>query len=209
MEKGRILHLQGEMDKETQSILGAMLGSGGLAVTILKLIEKWVDHRRQKASGRAILGGADIYEAMNKYLDATKAERVLLLYTSNGGGIPSPARPVYCSILYEVKNPNLNPIRSLFQQMPLDQGYTSMLKEVIVNGQADFNIEDMPEGFLKDLYLSEGVISSRITEVHRTEERYYYLSARWDDVKKIPAEFALNVETRATVTVIQKILKQG
>jgi len=167
---------------------------------------QWLAGRRTQKSAKAIEGMAQIYDVLNELSARTECDRALILYTSNGGGIPSTKSPVYTTILYElVHGPHLDPIRQNFQQVLIDGGYVRVLNEVLSTGGYQATVQDVPRGFLRDLYEAEGVHHVRMCELLRTPERYYFLALRWMGSPPPDAQIELAVLTAQSQ--IKKLLE--
>ncbi len=172
-------------DQGTQTILQTLIGSGFM-VSLWKSVDKWLEWKRTTASSKALTDMAVIYDHLNELQSLTNSGRVLLLYCSNGGGIPHAGKPVYTTILYEVKNTTLPPIRSNWQRVPIDEGYVKLVVELAAKGEWHGEPSELADGFLKDLYLKEGVQYAMVKEIARTKDRFYFVSTRWYDIHDCP-----------------------
>ncbi len=175
----------GSNDQGNQTVLQTLMGSGFM-VAVWKTFERWVEWRRTTASSRALTDMAVIYDHLNELQSFTNSGRVLLIYCSNGGGLPHAGKPIYCTILYEVKNTDLPPIRTNWQNVPIDEGYVKLVSELVGKGEWHGEPHQLADGFLKDLYTKEGVKYSMVQEVARTKSRFYFVAARWYDIKDCP-----------------------
>jgi hypothetical protein len=159
----------------------------------------------------AIERSAAIYEILFQYAKAISADRVLILYTANGGGIPHPMKELNVTILYELLNSTQahTLIRNRFHHVPLDRAYIQMLINVVSKGYWEGTPDDLDEGFLKTLYNEEGVQYARITELEATEFRYYFLSARWFDKSKVPTQAALDLAGRTVASQLLQFINEN
>jgi len=153
----------------------------GMAI-ILAAIQSWKWWAEQKAKEKDIYTELlpkmeEIYSVLNNLLLSTDALRVVVLCTENGGGVPRTGKPLYSSILYEVKKNHLSPdLKTTWQKQLVDEHYVSLLLEVHTKHQAILKTEEMPEGILKDLYVSEEVEGSLVFGITVANDRFYYLS---------------------------------
>jgi hypothetical protein len=161
-------------------------GLTAIAGAIISAVAVFIKNWTQKKIGaeHAVVDAAVAYQHLNEFGCAVNADRCLILYTSNGGGIPTAGKALYTTILYEmVFNHNLHPMRQMFQDVALDYAYVEMLQEVVRNGVWYGGPQDLKDGFLKSLYNEEGVTRSMVFKVAATKHRFYYVSARWTDTK--------------------------
>lgn len=180
---------------EWATIITAALGAGGTVSVAISQIEKIYRTWKNNSSARAIQNIAQTIDTMQDLAMETGAGRVLLLQVSNGGGIPSSGANLYVSILHEIKDRSLRPIKPDFQSMLTDAGYIRLLEKLVSNGEYHGTPDDLSDGFLKDLYVSEGVEFFTAVEVKRTKHKFYFLSLRWypADSYKNHANISLNV----------------
>lgn len=182
----------------------------GAGTLVVKLIERAWKERKEEKAKTANLNAALIYDELNALKRRVGAGRVLLLYTSNGGGIPDAGKQIYCSILYEVTVDGLSAIKKDWQNMPTDEGYIQMLKEVIMNKFWRGSPATMKSGFLKDLYMSEKVDHSVVVPVYKTEKQFFYLSMRWYsheiEANKVPTDETIRVALATATANITHLL---
>lgn len=182
------------------------------AITFLGILGKqvplWLQARTDKTKSplAAIDGIVQIYDVLNEVATELGTDRVLVLYTSNGGGIPTTKTPVYTTILYElVNNQTLHTIRSKFQQVLIDNGYARMLGQLMSAGCATFTYNQVPPGFLKELYKDEKIKYAAWYELLRTPDKYYFMSLRWAD--SAPAPEDIDLVCRQAQAKIKRILE--
>lgn len=159
---------------------GLIAAGSGWLVAYLKKKQHELETARTQRSVSVVIDSAAIYDELNLLAGRVDCDRVLLLASSNGGGIPDAGSPLTVSVLYEViRGDGLQPIRLDWQSIPLDEAYISMLRELITSNAYYGGIDDLKKGMLKDLYISEGVTHFHIVPILRTEKKFYYLSVRW------------------------------
>ena len=172
------------MDVLLQGVLWAL---GGAFVTIISL---YVKRKEFKLSDELEFeqGLLNAVEKKNKVADelvALKTEihapRVLILKSENGGGIPRATDHVYLSILEEVPDSNITPVKQLVQKLPSDRSYNEMIIELLQKGEVIYRVEDMPEGMLKDFYVAEGVKISIVRPIVTLKDKFIYSSFAWKD----------------------------
>lgn len=179
-----------------------VIGSGGVGVAIFKFLTVALEKKRTKESNNAYLSTALIYDELAELREQLNASRVLLMFTSNGGGVPSPSKQLYTSILYEVKTPGLNAIKRDWQRQLLDEAYVHVMRSLITNGSWQGTPNDLKEGYLKDVYNVEGIVYAKFFSLCRTETEFYYLVVRWSDENKIPTEAHISAVMTPTATKV-------
>lgn len=160
-------------------IVVAILSTGS-AAAIVRLIQ---DQLRRRASRLYDVGYRDIsriYELAQQLLSTTAANRVLVLKSENGGGIPAPGSIVKSSVLHEVADSQLQPISRAWQMVPLDQDYSAILVEVNTAGRAVVRQHELHEGSLtRELLEAANASHSYIFRICATSQALLYLSVQY------------------------------
>ena len=178
------------------------IGSGGIGVGMIKIVQTFIHNRNQRAANEAYLQAAMIYDELSALRETIDADRILLMFTANGGGIPHPAKPLYTSILYEVKREGLKAIKRDWQRQLLDEGYVNLLRSLINESRWSGSPAEMKDGFLKDVYVVEQVKFAYFMILTRTEKEVFYLAIRWHDELTIPSTLELNAALTPVVTKV-------
>lgn len=183
------------------------VGSAGFTLASNWIVKEIKSRRKEKAA-RAIQDMGAVYDVLNSLGALLGADRSLVLYTANGGGIPSATKTVNTTILYEtIRGEGLQSIRMDWQNMPIDQGYVEMLRKVIDFGYFTGTPSDLKEGsLLRTLYNDEGVKRFWVQEIYRSEKKYFYISVRWCEHTPPPDE-NIKKEIAIAATKIKHILK--
>lgn len=157
----------------------------------------------------AILDSGEIIGIIDEMVTTLGADKGLLLFTSNGGGIPSAGKITYVTMLFEcIHSRILGTSRSAFQNIPCDTGYIKMLNRILAEGYLAGDAATLDDGFLKDLYVTEKVSHFAIFPVIQTKMRFYYLSVRWYEGDVIPDCPAIRTACLAAVGQIANILRR-
>lgn len=125
---------------------------------------------------RQISKVVNIYDAIHRVLEETNVERFLIFKAHNGGGVISPNGDLFISTLYEGYKEPFTSVKSKYQKLPVDIVYAKMLLEIIRTKKVDYNVEDIPEGILKDIYLKEGVKKSLLYFLGQDRKNVYFCS---------------------------------
>jgi len=193
------------------SLLVSIFGAGGTGAVVAQFVSKQIETSKRKKAERAIRDSATIIDRLQDFQADVGAGRVLLLYASNGGGIPSAGKNIHVTIVHELKDKELDPIKSSFQHMVTDAGYVKMLSEVIECGIVMYEDPSspesrMPHGFLQDLYAKEGVKFAYIRHVKTLHDRFYFVSARWYRDDHVPVLGELNLSSQILLSHIEPML---
>jgi hypothetical protein len=186
------------MDMSPELVALAVGLFGGVGTFMVQKLFKAL--RERNAMVDTLERAAGVVDTLQNLCRTTQASKALVLYTSNGGGIPHPGNQVYVSILYEVVMRG-EPIKHLFQKHPLDEHYTVLVAGLLAKGEAWYDGE--AAGFMQALYDKEGVARALIVPILTSKERFYYLSVRWDSAITYE-EVAL--EVKAAAREIQKLI---
>ena len=118
-------------------------------------------------------------EELEKLKHEIHAPRVLLLSTANGGGLPSPAGPLYISAIDEAPDANIPPVLDRVQGIRTDKHYEQMLMRIIDNGFVEIKTSELPDCLLRDYYLSDKIEYAIVYAVASLEDKFVYLSVAW------------------------------
>lgn len=179
------------------------LASSGVLMFILKWIKESADsrsHKKRREKHEASLDHLDdLYSLMNSLLAETAAARVVIIFNTNGGGYPSLDAIRKSSVKYEVFAPGQEPMKASWQQQELDPAYTNMLRTMMDSPTKTlWNVtEELPEGILKNLYLSAGIACGKIAYIFSTNTSFIYLSIVWDmDIERDNPKLLNNLRVR-------------
>lgn len=153
---------------ELTSILGVLLTFLG-TIAGSKALSDWLERRaKAKKDGKnevkLIKGLEDldeIYTIIETIKNVAPICRVFLLKGSNGGGLPIPGNEFYAHGVHQsVKGTNDTLYKYI--KVLVDAQYINMLLGIIKNKKISYIIDTMPEGLLKNIYISEGIKKSDI-----------------------------------------------
>ena len=148
-----------------------------------------------------------IYEELKSLRQYLNSNRILLLRTTNGGGLPSPGKVLYASIIAEVNGPDdvSMTLRDEWQNRLIDHDYIRMLERVFTDGHVVNVVSEMAEhSMLRGAYEKLGITQTRVIKVGIFNNAFYYISiASTKDRVCSPAE-KYTIDT--TIQNIQKLL---
>lgn len=121
----------------------------------------------------------EIYLIIQNLLIALDAQRVAVVKSENGGGIPSTSGHLYGSVLYEDVAAGVQRVKRSWQRQPLDRAYFKMLKTALDHDRRLFYVKDLEAGILKDVYESHRTIATWLCVIARQEKQLIYLSVNF------------------------------
>ena len=163
----------------------AWVGIVAVLVTTLFPVVKWITglfNKKDKPTEAELTLTTIplIYDGMTAMCGDTDAVRVAILMTSNGGGIPSPGKNQYVSMLYEVIDPEkVSPLRPQYQELLLEEDNVRMLSTALVDKAWQGATSDMPEGLSKIIAENQEVTHTRIIPIGRNKVACYFLQVQW------------------------------
>lgn len=174
------------MDEIARALI--LPGAVSLGLLIAQQIKKINFEKRKNLMPDVITRVHAIHKLLHHMAQDLDADRGLILHIKNGGDPPKIDGKVTTTIQYEaLRNEKLEFIREDYQDVLIDDGYYSLVADVIRFGKWYGEPSKLERGFLKDLYLSEGVVYCYVFEIMRVPGRYVYGSFRWCDNSHIPS----------------------
>ena len=169
-------------------LLYALITSGGLAglfTGVSKVVASWKRSKGVEELGKTFSAMAELNSALNDLRAQTDACRAVILKSTNGGGIPSPGKGAYSSVVFESYNNAADRIRHLWQDIPVDSQYSQLLNDVYQQGTVRIETKQLPPGDLKDLYDASGVQKSVVCRIGCNELAMFYLSVNFKNPKHL------------------------
>lgn len=163
-----------------QAIIAVVSSIGGL-VGIIALLREFL---KRRASQKQDIGYANIdkvYTVLTKLLTESGCNRVLIIKSENGGGIPAPGSVIKNSILFEVCDSKVRQLREEWQHVHIDQGYSSLLTNVNTEGFSDVPREGMNKDSVLFEFFDVGQAEqARFYRICSTDKVLIYLGAFYD-----------------------------
>lgn len=164
--------------------LVALVTALGLGTVLKTLVDWWIASRKErkandKAFTQVFKDVHEVYYVLLTMLRNCKADRVVVLKTTNGGGRPTLTGNLYSTVMYEAFEYPLQSVKSNWQNQLLDSQYMSMLFEMNKTGKLVVVTDALPQGILKDLYQKHGIVKSWVYRIHERETEYIYLSVNF------------------------------
>lgn len=158
------------------AIITAIAAIGGPILLWRMQQAKKNEEIKPSAMQEALMGSSEIYAFLHRWSDLLRAPRILLLKTSNGGGVPRAGHPLYSSVCCESANPPLAPQSPQWDKQKLDEPYRKMLLQLLTEEYIPLITEKMKPGKLRDVYESQGVVQSEVMLLRLTDNHMYYVS---------------------------------
>lgn len=161
------------------------LGIGGMLKTLL---DYYIAYNKTKIKGdfqKQIDLINQTYSILNDILVQHNASRVVLLKTTNGGGVPKLGCLLYSSIIYEVYQNHQKAIKQKWQSIKVDESYVEMLFEVLKKGYSLVSTGGIKKGLLRTLYEKEGIDQSLVYYIKENKTDFIYLSINFDNKSEI------------------------
>ena len=125
-----------------------------------------------------------IYVTLKELREYLGSKRILLLKTTNGGGLPSPGKVLYATIVAEVSQEGDSfghVLRAEWQNRLIDHEYIRMLEKVYTDGSVINTVSEMPEhSMLKGQYEKIDIKQTKIIKLGIYNNAFYYLSIGCD-----------------------------
>ena len=108
----------------------ALFGTGGTGVVVLKMLKDWSRTRRSRHMDAGFADVNELYQTLQTLLGDISADRILIIKSENGGGLPRPGCEIKSSVIHEVFNGKLGSLYEIWQRVPLDHEYSRILSEL-------------------------------------------------------------------------------
>ena len=185
----------------TTIITGILTFLGGSG--FVKLIDFFKNRTNKKHLEKLTTNLQDlskIYRIIEKILDQSSANRVLVLKASNGGGTPKPGSDMFIKLLYAATVKEDLSIYDKYSSIKVDREFVDMLIDIQKNGQITKKTEEMQNSLLKRIYLSEGIKYTEIYFLTNNQHELYFCTISSikdgedfsDPIKKIAIELGIN-----------------
>jgi hypothetical protein len=131
---------------------------------------------------------AKVYHTLNDLVARTGASRAIILRAENGGGIPTPGRSLYTTIIQEAYSSRSNSIRDSWHRRRADGPYVDLLRQIIQHGEVAIRLDAMDVGELRDLYEANDVKRSQVHMLGSNGHFMAYLSVNFKEDAELTAK---------------------
>lgn len=156
--------------------------TGGAFTAIIKGIVTLIQARinRKDIFYKTISDLNSIYEELDELKAKSGCDRVLIISTQNGGGVPIPGAELYANILFETYDKSVEAIKSSWQNRLVDEAYVKMLLRLEKDETFIETTDNLEDGLLKDIYNASGVKKSVVAKIKSTDKKYYYIACTFN-----------------------------
>lgn len=167
-----------ELDPIAQGVI-ALLSSGS-AAAVLQIVRELLKRRASKQYDRGYGNIRRVFQLLQSALPELHANRVMILKSENGGGIPAPGATVTSSVINEVFDPPVTSIFEDWQSVPLDDEYSRVLAEVNAQGHASAVASELKAtSMLRDLLVAGNTSHMYVWRICATPSALLYLSIHY------------------------------
>lgn len=189
--------------------VGIALLSSGSAAALFKLGRDVLRWRASKQYDRGYGNILKVFRTMQHVLADVRANRIMVLKSENGGGIPVPGASVTSSVVHEVFDPPARSVFEVWQRVPLDDEYSRVLAEVNTAGEASLHAGDLKESSpLRDLIEAAGSTHVHFWRVCATPSALLYLSIHYSSEDDEPMSARDRATARTTVHTLCSIFSK-
>ena len=163
----------------------AVFGTGGAGVVGIKMLKDWARTRRSKHMDAGFADMNELYQTLQTLLGSISADRILIIKSENGGGLPRPGCEIKSSVVHEVYNGKLGSLYEMWQRVPFDHEYSEILS-VLSTGQWVWRTAEQlhSRSVLRDL-LEEDVKRLAFARICGTNNALWYIALHFRSSEKI------------------------
>lgn len=182
-------------------LVTTLFGASGAAWVGFRALADWLRAREAKKIQDNYARMARIYDALRVAMASTRASRICILKTENGGGIPSPGCDVKSSVLYENAAPNsAQALQANWQKVPLNGTWCALINDVVIKGNAILT-RDQEFGVENDFLSTAGCDKVIFVRVSVKRNALYYMSVHLSNEVELTKNE--QVQLRACARMIQ------
>lgn len=195
---------------DLNTFLTDFLITSGVATSAGILLRRWLDKKSKTQSAKAIIDASEVYDELNHLGSVLDTDRIAIIYTSNGGGIPSASTPLHLTFLYEiVRGTTAAPLRPLVTNLPIDLSLVTILKSTLADGywMAE-DADNLPNGFIRDILVASNEHQCHIYQLKVTKSKYYLLFVAWSkDPNNQHSDEEINLFVQTSLAKLSSLLK--
>jgi hypothetical protein len=154
----------------------------GIFISFFKLYEWW-KKRKEKKNENTLRKFAEGTEELQTLIDSVVKNgycpRVYLFRGHNGGDRPKLGSPYYVDVAYSKHDDLLKDKSSRYKEIEVDSTYRKMLLELIQKEKIEIDPITLEDGLLKDIYIDEKIVFSKVYKIYTGEKNFFFLSCAW------------------------------
>lgn len=167
-------------------VLIGVFGTGGSATALVALLRERARSKRSKDMTSGFRDIHEAYEELQQLLSRTSADRILILKSQNGGGLPKPGCDIKTSVWAEAFNGSLGSIRDTWQRVPLDYQYSEILNRLGDGRWVFKKTEDLGERSLLRDMLEPSVSFMVNARICGTANALWYIVLHFREITELP-----------------------
>lgn len=192
-----------------ETIIVTILTSN-VVIAILSLIRYLIERKHKDEKEKNIFSKAlheihAVYDAMNHILEKTEASRVSIIKITDSGAVPAVDTPIYSTVLYEVTNSPLEPLKDSNQHVRCTPDFVEILKDTSVRDQVQMDADKLRKGAFKDILDSTNVSFIAFYKVALWEDVFVVLSVEFVDKVDLDAKYRNTM--RLTLSQIKRLFE--
>lgn len=159
-----------------ETILAFFSGSVLSGAALWAAHRVFIAPRRQRTIAEVMRLTVEMDAIAIRVIRESDVHRCLVLFTTNGGGIPRPGSTLYATaIVNQVDEKHQSKWRK-FEKLEIDMPYLKMLQKVAQQGHQVLYTESMEEGMLREIYEKTGVKYAEVHSLYQAPDAFYYAS---------------------------------
>jgi hypothetical protein len=164
------------MQVDWTAIIAAIFGSGGLGVALVNYLTKRQHNKDKRKAQENFKKLDEVYKTLERIRYATRANRVCVLKTENGGGIPKPGSDVTSSVVHENASPDMTKeLMASWQKVRLNGVWAPIIKHIAEDRCATLvPIPEMGPHF--DFLLESNCAKVHFVLIVQTPSAMFYMS---------------------------------
>jgi hypothetical protein len=167
-------------------ILIAVLSTGGSGAAVIHLVREWLKSRRGVAMDVGFQAITAVWHQLQSLSLAIAAERIMILKSENGGGLPAPGSVIQSSCIFETFSKALPSVCGSWQKVVLDAAYSEALTMISArdNGWYWKQSSELPEDCALRTLTGEGVLIG-MARICKTKSALWYLAVNFADKPEV------------------------
>jgi hypothetical protein len=150
------------------SVMGTVFG-------LVKAAQSGIRKRVSRKWDQSYKDIQEVYTIIQELLSKSPANRVLVIKSENGGGIPTPDGVVTNSVIHEVWDPDTDAIQKNWTGIKLDRYYSEVVTKVSTDGVTDVAIKDLERSKFQDLLKACECSNARFIRICATRSALLYM----------------------------------
>ena len=184
--------------------------TSNVVIAILSLIRYFIERKHKDEKEKNIFSRAlheihAVYDSMNHILEKTTASRVSIFKITDSGAIPAVDIPLYSTVLYEVTNSPLEPLKDSIQHVRCEADFVEVLKETSIKNVVGIETSRLKKGALKDIFETTGISFTELYKISMWDDVFIVMSVEFVDKVELGAKYRNTM--RLTLSQIKRLFE--